>query len=238
MTGILYGIGVGPGDPGLITVKAVEILKKVPFVFAAASSKNSYSVALDIVRKYLPSDTVVECLSFPMTYDENHLQSAWRANGERVADVIARGNDAAFVTLGDPLMYSTYIYLVKEVRKILPQVQVETVPGITSFQAAASACNLPLVEGEESLAVVSGAQGSRNLKKMLQICENVVLMKVYKHIDEIIDTICDMRLETSTYFITRCGLQGQEIRSDIRSLKGSRVNYLSLMIVKSDVKSY
>lgn len=232
MLGTLYGIGVGPGDPELITVKAVKILKQVSNVFAAASSGNSYSLALDIVKSYVPKDTQVECLHFPMTYHQGTLKNSWRENSLRVATILESGKDVAFVTLGDPLIYSTYVYLIKELYHILGKVNVKTLPGITSFQAAASACTVPLAEGEESLAVVSGAKGGEQLQRMLEVCDNIVLLKVYRHLDSIIDTLKANGLENNVCFVSRCGLEGETVVYDIQTLQGKKPHYLSLMIVK------
>ncbi|SFM72157.1 precorrin-2 C(20)-methyltransferase [Thermodesulforhabdus norvegica] len=237
MVGTFYGIGVGPGDPELITVKAVRILNRVSYIFAAASSKNSYSLALDIVKPYLPPETPVEYLYFPMTYHSDTLENSWHKNGLRVAEVLRSGKDVAFVTLGDPLIYSTYIYLVRELYNLLGSVKIETVPGITSFQAAASACTVPLVEGEESLAVVSGAQGGEHLRRMLEVTDNVVLLKVYRNIDAVIDALESQGLEKNACFVSRCGLEGESISYDVRSLRGQKPHYLSLMIVKKKLQS-
>ncbi len=232
MVGKFYGVGVGPGDPDLITMKAVKTLQQVSHIFAASSAKNTYSVALDIVKPYILPNTPVEYLSFPMTYNQNRLESSWKQNAIRVCEVLSQGKDAAFVTLGDPLFYSTYIYLVREVQKIMPDISIITIPGITSFQAAAAACNLPLVEGEESFAVASGAKGGYQLRKILNSCDNVVLLKVYRQIDDIIETLEDENLTEGTCFVSKCGLDGETIITDVEKLKGTKPHYLSLMIIK------
>ncbi len=232
MAGEFFGVGVGPGDPDLITLKAIKVLKGVSCIFAASSTKNNYSVALDIVKPHLNTATPIEILSFPMTYNAEKLESSWKENAEKVCKVLAENKNAAFITLGDPLFYSTYIYLVREILKIMPEVKVTTIPGITSFQAAASACNLPLVEGEESIAVASGAKGSKQLRKILSSSENVVLLKVYREIDDIINTLEEENLTEKTHFISKCGMDGEVIIENVRELKGTKPHYLSLMIIK------
>ncbi len=148
-TGTLYGIGVGPGDPELITLKALKVLQRVPHIFASCSPKNTYSLALDIVRCHL-NGAGIEHLPFPMTKDPEVLQEAWEGNARRVLEVLDTGSDAAFVTLGDPLTYSTFGYLLKTLKRLRPSVRVVTIPGITSYSAAAALTHIPLAEGEES----------------------------------------------------------------------------------------
>lgn len=230
--GTFYGIGVGPGDPELLTVKAVKILQQVSHIFAASSSKNDYSVALQAVQIYLSPNTQVYSLPFPMTYDQEKLEKAWQQNCKLILDFLLKGEDVAFITIGDPLIYSTYIYLLRKLRHICPEVPVITIPGITSFQAAASVCNIPLVEGEESMAVVSGAQGVSHLEKTLESCDTVVLLKVYRHMPGIIEMLEKKSLNSSICYVSKCGFEDQEIVQTLHELKNRAPNYLSLMIVK------
>ncbi|MCX7822426.1 MAG: precorrin-2 C(20)-methyltransferase [Syntrophobacterales bacterium] len=230
--GTFYGIGVGPGDPELLTLKAIKILQKVPHVFAASSSKNDYSVALQAVRNYLSPGVQVYSLPFPMTYDQEKLEKAWHDNCRSILSLLLKGEDVAFITIGDPLIYSTYIYLLRKIRSLCPEVSVQTIPGITSFQAAASVCNIPLVEGEESMAVVSGAQGVSHLEKTLESCDTVVMLKVYRQMPEIIETLEKRSLSSSICYVSRCGFYDQEVVQALEELKNRTPHYLSLMIVK------
>ncbi len=232
MLGTLYGIGVGPGDPELLTLKAIKILKKVSHIFAASSSKNDYSVALEIVKDYISDKVDVKFLSFPMTYDQEELETAWNDNCRQVIELLKAGKDVAFITIGDPLIYSTYIYLLKKVKQALPEAPIQTIPGITSFQAAAACCNLPIVEREEVMALVSGAQGVNHLEKVLGFCDTVVLLKVYRQMPKILETLKERSLENSICFVSRCGLDKQEVFYNIKDLDGKNPHYLSLMIVK------
>lgn len=230
--GTFYGIGVGPGDPELLTLKAIKILQKVPNLFAASSSKNDYSVALQAVKEYLSPDVKIYPLPFPMTYDQQKLEKAWRENCQLILDLLLKGEDVAFITIGDPLIYSTYIYLLRTIQSLCPDVPVQTIPGITSFQAAASSCNLPLVEGEESMAIVSGAQGVTHLERTIDSCDTVVLLKVYRQMPEIIKTLEERSLHNSICYVSKCGFCDQEIITDLNDLKDRKSHYLSLMIVK------
>jgi precorrin-2/cobalt-factor-2 C20-methyltransferase len=233
MLGTLYGIGVGPGDPELLTLKAVNVLKRVEHVFAAASTKNDYSLAREIVGAHLPPETPLDQLAFPMTFDPDHLEDAWVANCEKVVEVLRQGKHVAFLTLGDPLTFSTFIYLMRKTRKCLPEVTITVIPGITSFQAAAACARLPLAEGEEVMTIISGAKGAGRLKDVIEVSDSVVLMKTYKQFPQILREIEEVGLKDHCCFISRCGLDGEIIERDFHRLtKLKQPHYLSLMIVK------
>jgi len=133
MSGHLYGIGVGPGDPELLTIKAAKVLGRVDLILAASSTKNDDSLALDIARPHLKPDARVIRLGFPMSRNEDTLQSAWEENARLVLNELEQGHDAAFLTLGDPLLYSTFAYLLRTLRSLAPEQAVTIIPGITSF---------------------------------------------------------------------------------------------------------
>lgn len=233
MLGTLYGIGVGPGDPELLTLKAVKALRGVGHVFAAASTKNDYSLARDIVRDHLSADTPLDYLAFPMTFDPEHLEDAWLANCEKVVEILRQGKDVAFLTLGDPLTFSTFIYLMRKIRCCLPEVAITVVPGVTSFQAAAACAVLPLAEGEEVMTIISGAKGAGRLKEVIEVSDSVVLMKTYRQLPQILEQLEDLGLQGNCCFISRCGLEGEVIEHDFQRLAQlAQPHYLSLMIVK------
>ena len=235
--GTLYGIGVGPGDPELITLKALKVLHRVPHIFAACSTKNSYSLALSIVRCHL-NGAGIEHLPFPMSKDARVLQEAWEQNAQRVLEVLSTGRDAAFVTLGDPLTYSTFGYLLKTLKRLNPAVDIVTIPGITSYSAAAALTHIPLTEGEESFYLVSGALGAAQLKEVIDKSDNIVILKTYRYFDEIFQVLEDMDLLDRTTCISRCGLEGETIVENLRDLKGRELPYLSMVIIKKKGKGY
>ncbi len=233
--GTLYGIGVGPGDPELITMKALKVLEKVPHIFASCSTKNDYSLALNIVRQHL-NGSAIEHLPFPMTSNPEVLQDAWKQNARRVIEVLRAGQDAAFITLGDPLTYSTYGYLLRTIKALAPEIKVITIPGITSYNAAAALANLPLTEGEESFCLVSGAQGGDRFRETVTSSDNMVMLKTYRHFDDIYQTLEEMSLLDQSLCVSLCGLDGETVVHDLRSLKGKKMPYLSLIIVKKKGK--
>jgi precorrin-2/cobalt-factor-2 C20-methyltransferase len=233
MLGTLYGIGVGPGDPELLTLKAVKVLKEVAHVFAAASSNNDYSLAYEIVRNHLPDNIPVDQLNFPMTFNPESLETAWQANCEKVVEILKQGKHVAFLTLGDPMTFSTFIYLMRKIRQRIPDATITVIPGITSFQAAAASAVLPLAEGEEVFTVVSGAKGGDRLNEVIARSDNVVLMKTYKQFPQILRRVAEAGLQDCCCFVSRCGLEGEIVERDFQKLQAMpQPNYLSLMIIK------
>lgn len=231
-TGTLYGIGVGPGDPELVPLKAVRILGEVDLVFTAASTKNDYSLAEDIVRAHIPAGTVTEKLEFPMSKDKTVMESAWRQNAGHIAQRLSDGKSAAFLTLGDPLTYSTYGYILRYLKAEWPQVRVVTVPGITSYQAAAAAVNEPLVEGEESLVIMSGVHGGERLLEMGGVPENVVFMKAYRNVNGICRALQQAGMADNSVAVSNCSRADETIYWDLCQAEDQIPNYWTLVIAK------
>lgn len=232
--GTLYGIGVGPGDPDLIPLKAVKILQHVDVVFAASSTKNSYSLAVNIARAHIPETAEVRILSFPMTQDVQKAGSAWETHAKTIVRELDKGNHVAFLTLGDPLTYSTYGYVLKQIKRIAPHVPVETIPGITSYQASAACLNLPLVEGEEALLIMSGVSGGDRLRALTDKPENVVFLKAYRNIEDITAALAEANRLDSSVGISQCGLENQQIIWDISEFNHHRPDYWTLIISKKN----
>jgi precorrin-2/cobalt-factor-2 C20-methyltransferase len=232
--GTLYGIGVGPGDPDLVTLRAVKVLGQVDRVFAAASTKNHHSLAMSIARPHIPDATPVELLHFPMTRDRSETRRAWEANARRIIGELEAGRDAAFLTLGDSLTYSTFGYLMAHVKAAAPHVQVLTVPGITSYQAAASRLNTTLVEGEGSLMVVSGAMGGDRLRSLADKPDTVVFLKAYRNLED----ICAALEESGEYpycvAVKNCGHSTEEIVVNLEELCRQKPDYWTLVIAKKN----
>ncbi len=230
--GTFYGIGVGPGDPDLITMKAAKVLAKVDMIFSASSSKNKHSLAVDIAREHIPETTPVIRLSFPMCSDKSILEKAWNDNASLIVEMLKKGKDAAFLTLGDCMTYSTYGYLGRYVQKMAPEVDMVAIPGITSYQAAAARLNRPLVEGEESLLILSGVHGGDRFRKLAGNAENVVFMKAYKNVSDITKAIEEQGCLETSIGISSCGLPQEKIISDIRQFEKLAPDYWTLIFSK------
>jgi precorrin-2/cobalt-factor-2 C20-methyltransferase len=229
--GRLYGIGVGPGDPELLTLKAARILGQVAAVFAAASSKNDHSIAQAIVAPHLAPQATVIRLSFPMTKDQATLDAAWRANAAAMAQVLVSGRDAAFITLGDPLLYSTFGYVLPLVTELLPGLETTVVPGVTSFQAAAAATGTVLAAANENLLIASGVDSPDRLRQALATADNAVILKAYRSFPRLRELLGELDLAEGTTFVTRLGHDGEAVERDLAKAPEAP-HYLSLCLVK------
>ena len=227
--GTLYGIGVGPGSPDLLTVRAAAVLQRVHVVLAAASSRNDYSVALSIASPHLPQDVRVEQLAFPMTRDEEQLRQSWEHNADTVAAILRSGKDAAFLTLGDPLIYSTFGYLLRTMRARHPDLPVQVVPGITSYQAAAAHTATILCEGEENLLLMAGINGQSSLEQDLVHADNAGILTAYRNIHKIKTALAGAGKNKNVQFLSRVGLEGEVLADSLDAIP-EKPHYLSLIL--------
>ncbi|WP_031478961.1 precorrin-2 C(20)-methyltransferase [Maridesulfovibrio frigidus] len=233
--GKIYGIGVGPGDPDLLTVRAVRTLEKVDVVFAACSTKNDYSHSLEIAKEYLNDRCEVVKLGYPMTRDKTDLQAAWDENCKLAATYLADGKSAAFLTLGDPLIYSTFGYMLQTLRRMYSEIEVEVVPGITSYQAAAARSCQVLVESGQDLLLTSGVADTDKFAETLATVDNAVILKAYRNFPELRKTVKEIP-DIDVKFYTRLGLDGESIYEDIDDVP-EKTQYLSLMLLTASAVS-
>jgi len=230
--GILYGLGVGPGDPELITLKAARTLNMVDVVFAAASTKNAYSLALSIAKPHIPDSTPVRMLYFPMTRKEDEKERAWKGHAETIIQELEQGRKVAFITLGDSMTYSTYGYILRHVQALGPQYPIVSVPGITSYQAAAACVNTPLVEGEDSMLLTSGSKGGDRLRAFAAKPECVVFLKAYRNVEDIAEAIEEAGVYQESVGISNCGQKDEKIYRDIHELCDRHPYYWTLIVAK------
>lgn len=231
--GILYGIGVGPGDPDLMTLKGAKVLERCKHVFVPKARNDNDSIALTIAERYLGPDCRVHELLFPMSADKGELSRHWTVAARSVADVLTAGEDACFLTLGDPFLYSTYIYLVRYLREQLPDVEAITIPGITAFSAAAALAEFPVGEGRERIVIVPASDDLVVVEEALATGATVILMKVGKRLAAVIDLIEQAGFADRAVYVSRAGLAGQQVETDLRKLRLERMeaDYLSILLV-------
>ncbi len=241
--GTLYGIGVGPGDPELMTLKGANVLRKCRQVFVPKARGEGDSAALAIAGAYLRADAEIHELVFPMITDPVELARRWEESAGQVAAALQAGEDACFLTLGDPLLYSTYIYLLRALRKLLPETQAVTVPGITAFSAAAALTDFPIGEAKEPVTIVPTADDLQALEEALDRGGTVVLMKIGKRLVKILDLLEKKKLLDQAVFVSRAGQPDQRLETDLRKLRaeGPEAGYLSIILVhagkgKSELK--
>ena len=233
--GDFYGIGVGPGDNELLTVKAVRIIKEVDCIFAPRADSKGSSLALDIVKDVCKGKRVVEQV-YPMVRDKAKLEAAWMASANEIKSEIESGNNVAYLTIGDPLTFSTYCYLLQQLSKVIPSQNIHTIPGITSYNAAASLANFSLIEQNEKLAIIPVSEDVDELRPILNSFDTVILMKVAKKLDEVIGLLEDMELIDNSLFASYIGFKNEFITRDLLSLKGAGKGYLSVIIVRKSAR--
>ena len=146
-----YGIGTGPGDSSLLTIKAVETLQNLDTLYTPEAKKGGESLALSIVSKYLPDGLEIKSRHFPMNFNDAEKILAWNQIADEIVEDVRAGKNVGFVTLGDPMIYSTYVYIME---RLIGSIDVETIPGISSFSNIASNQNFPLVMDREPLIII------------------------------------------------------------------------------------
>jgi precorrin-2/cobalt-factor-2 C20-methyltransferase len=234
MTGKLYGIGVGPGDPELLTLKAHRILTTVPVVYVPKSREESGSFALSIIESFLqPSRQEIIDLVFPMCKDQSGLGQFWEKSVDLLLDRLEKGLDVACVCIGDPLLYSTFAYLLDRIISRRPDLEIEIIPGVTSISACTAAVGLPIVKAGETLAVIPATYEPETIRGLLQQFDALALMKVNRVVDQILPMLEELKLKDHAVFISRCGTDQEEIIWDIDSLKGRDLNYHSLLLIRT-----
>ena len=229
----VYAVGVGPGDPELLTRKAERVLRSVDVVLAPVSNPSEASVALGTIREFIDeSRQEIIVHQFPMTSDRARLIPAWQEAAALIAAHAEAGRSVAFITIGDPLFYSTFIYLLRILREQWPQLPIEIIPGISSINAAAAQAGLPLVEADEKMVVIPATAGIEVIKTALAAYETVVLLKVKPLFSEIIDLLRSTGREQRTVFVERVGSSRQKVLTDFSEIAAHTPDYLSLMIIK------
>ena len=232
-SGRLYGIGVGPGDPELLTVKAVRLLQQVPVVVVPRKTGRDESYAYSIVSHLVDKGRQeVLPLVFPMKKDLNQLRSYWREACEAIHQKLAEGKDCAFITEGDPLLFGTFIYVYEMLKDLHPEIPVEIVPGVSSVTAAAATAQVPLVSGDGRLAILPATYEGEQLRATLRDFDTVVLMKVSKVFATVRDLLNRMDRTAEATFIVRAGMDDERIYRDISQVREEDLNYFSLMIVR------
>lgn len=230
MQGKFFGIGVGPGDPELLTVKAINLLKKIDAVIAPKTEKKSDSLALSIVQDYLREDVEIVYQTFPMVRDFAESKIIFETNQQEILNLLDAGKNVAFFTLGDPMFYSTYIYVFQLLQE--SGVEIETVPGVPAFLAISSYIGKPLCFGNEILTVIPATATKEKISDALKISDATVLMKVYKNFSEVVDLLGEENLLSNAVLVSRQGLKDEKIITDLESHKAEKLNYLSTILTR------
>lgn len=231
--GTFYGIGVGPGDPELLTLKAYRLLRSLPLLYVPVARPGAPSYARTIVEAYLdPSRQQIVELVFAMRAEHARMAEQWQINARRIAEALAEGRDAGFLTEGDPMLYSTFAHVAGALRVIRPDASIVVVPGVSSPQAAAAAFQIPLADRDERLAILPASYERAGLRTVLATFDTVVLLKVASVIDQVLDLLEELGLTEQARFVSRVGRPEEVCVHDVRSLRGQKLDYFSLLIIR------
>jgi precorrin-2/cobalt-factor-2 C20-methyltransferase len=229
--GVLYGIGIGPGDPELITLKGSRILARCKHVFVPKAPAGDESLALSIATQHIPETCHVTVIEFPMTRDKEDLRKKWESSTKPIAALLRAGEDVCYLTLGDTLMYSTYIYMLKGLRTHLPEAEIVTIPGVTAFSAAAALAGFSVGVGQQPVTVVPVSENLGSIETALSMGGTVILMKIGKKVGPVLKLLESSGHIDDAILVTRAGLTGQRIETDLRNLSPECSDEANLSVI-------
>ena len=235
----LIGIGVGPGDPDLLTVKAVNAIKNAEVIMCPASKEDRPSIALSVVSSLIDKSKNQEInkLIFPMTKDKDILVDTWKRNAEIMAKKVLSGKNVVYLTVGDPYLYSTWIYMHREIEKKYPNMKISVIPGIVSMFTFASKVGVSIAEGAEKVSIIPSCYDLSTVKEIAKNSETMVFLKDGRYFDQVIELLRESGFPPNSIFAI-----GQDLGTEseiIRKMKLGEVNddtlttkYFSILVVK------
>ena len=229
--GCLYGIGVGPGDPELLTLKALKALQKAPVICVPQAANRRDSYALSIVNGYVKPEQEILRLPFP-TDDAEGAAQVWREASVMVVERLKKGQDVAFLTEGDPMLFSTFSYVLFGVQDLCPDAPIEIIPGVSSVMAAAASSQVPLATHGQRLAILPAAYGLDDLAEATSNFDTVVLMKVSPNIAETLADLEELGLTGQSTYVRRVTTDREKVIKDVTKITDEDLDYFSLLIVK------
>jgi precorrin-2/cobalt-factor-2 C20-methyltransferase len=235
---ILSCVGCGPGNPELLTVKAVKLIKNAEVIFAPTAKEGRPSIALSVVKSYLNRSTKTINLIFPMIKDKQSLKEYWRKNAKLIADQVRSGKNVVYLTVGDPSLYSTWIYIYRELQENHKDVLVDIVPGVPSMCAFAAEAKISLAEGDENVAIVPACYDLDKVTRTSRVCDNIVFLKDGRYFDSVLNILSDTGFpKDSTIAIAQdVGTQGEVMKmsrlEEFHGKSGPTEKYFSIMVAK------
>ena len=231
-------VGCGPGDPELLTVKATDILRNADVIFTPTAREGKPSIALSIVQQYVNATAKIVDLIFPMVKNREQAKLYWRRNAEQIAETAKMGKNVVYLTVGDPSLYSTWIYIQKEITSRYPEINVKIIPGIPSVFAFAAQAKISLVEGDETLGIIPACYDLEKVKRTANSCDTLVFLKDGRYFGAVIDMLGSVGFsDDSMITIAQDVSGGKEIMKrnslkEIRQNKETVQKYFSLMVAK------
>lgn len=231
--GKFYGIGVGPGEPGLLPLVAWETLKRCDLILVPRAKSLDYSAA----KRALPQGEIPEGrfreVEFLMDADRDVLRTHYAQLAQTLADELNAGKNVAYLTLGDSLTYSTYIYTLHALLACLPDLDYRTFPGITSYCALAAATDWPLGEGKETVLILPCPDDMTGLQSAIELHDVVVLMKIGKRLPDVLSLLNELGITPLCAYGHRVGMPEAVVQSDASQIPGASQNgYLATMLIR------
>ena len=234
----LFCVGCGPGDPELLTIRALNLITEADVIFVPTSKLDKPSIALSIVAKYIKETTKIINLVFPMVKDKDALKDYWKKNTLEISQMVRTGKKTLYLTVGDPSLYSTWIYIHRELKKNHKDIEIEIIPGITSIFAFAAESKLSLVEGNEHLSIVPACYDLNKVKNTVKASDTIVFLKDGRYFDNVIDMLSDSGFGEETQIAIAQDVSTKENILEIKHLKDLKgkkqpsQKYFSIMVVK------
>ena len=230
--GCLFGVGVGPGDPELLTLKALRVLRSVPVICTPQSDRQADSYALGIVQGLLdPQRQEIIRLPFPVD-DPEAAAAVWQDAASALAQRLYQGSDVAFITEGDPMLYSTFSYVLDNIRREHPFINVEIVPGVSSVMAAAASASVPLATHGQRVAILPAVYGTEDLSEAIASYDTIVLMKVNRSLVKVMASLETLGPTGKTVYVSRATTPQEQVVQDLNELSVENLDYFSLLIIK------
>jgi len=235
----LYGVGVGPGAPDLLTLRALAVLQSAPVLALPRASDYGASMAWTIVEPVLGKIAAQErlFLTFPMSKDPARLRAAWELACAKIGERLGRGLSVAFATEGDPSLYSSFIYLGREAPRRWPGVRVEIVPGVSSLAAVAARTGVPLADGQERIAIIPANYGVDDLAAVLERFDTTVIMKIGHEMPRVVAALERTGLTGRAVYVARATMEGERIETDVRRVEGSYGDCFAMVVVARKERS-
>lgn len=224
----LYGIGVGPGDSELLTLKGARIIRESNVIVLPKSGKKK-NVAFEIAKGAIPEivDKKIIEVDMPMTRDKQRLKEAHKAASEVIKELLLKNEDVAFLTLGDPTVYSTYCYVHNLILE--SGMEAEIIPGVPSFCAVAAKLNEDLTEASEALHIIPASYDG--LEEALKLDGTKVLMKSGTKIDAVKKLIAENCQDETVRMVEKCGMEGEKVYDSLDEID-ENASYFSVLVVK------
>jgi precorrin-2/cobalt-factor-2 C20-methyltransferase len=234
----LFCVGCGPGDPELLTVKAVNTIKTAEVIFAPTARENKPSIALSVVQRYLTDSTKTVSLVFPMIKDKESLIDHWKRNALEIASAVRSEKNVVYLTVGDPTLYSTWTYIQRELSHSHEGIEFEIIPGVTSMSAFAARAKMSLAEGDETVAVIPACYDLNRIRQVARYCDTLIFLKDGRYFDRVIEMLSKTGFADNSAIaiaqdISADGeiLEMKKLR-DLVGIKGPVEKYFSIMVAK------